>query len=198
MPSWGEFERDAPEAATLVRESFARGRHCTMATLRADGSPRISGTEVQFIADELWIGSMPSSRKAADLRHDARVAIHSPSPDPSPQDHTDWVGDAKVAGRAVEVTDEATRTSYLEALQALMPEVTETAPSEANDGGSDGADGADRPDDEQGEQAGPELEFDLFRIDIAEAVSTRIGDPADHLVLTVWHETRGTQTIRRT
>ena len=87
---------------------------------------------------------------------------------------------------------------YLETLQALMPEVTETAPSEANDGGSDGADGADRPDDKQGEQAGPELEFDLFRIDIAEAVSTRIGDPADHLVLTVWHETRGTQTIRRT
>lgn len=74
----------------------------TMATLRADGSPRISGTEIELTDGDLFIGSMPNARKALDLVRDPRVAIHGPTADP-PEEPKDWVGEAKVAGRAVEL-----------------------------------------------------------------------------------------------
>jgi hypothetical protein len=78
-------------------------KHLTMATLRRDGSPRISGTEVQFVDGRLQIGSMPAAVKGLDLRRDARVAIHGPTTDPPPKRPAGWKGEAKVAGIAREV-----------------------------------------------------------------------------------------------
>lgn len=104
--SWAQVESEAPALAAQVRTCFAVGKHATMATLRADGSPRISGTEVQWEDGELWIGSMPGARKARDLQRDGRVAIHSPTVDPPEGDESAWAGEAKVAGVAVEVPTE--------------------------------------------------------------------------------------------
>jgi hypothetical protein len=102
MTSWGQVEAEAPELAATVRAAFAVRKHCTMATLRADGSPRISGTEVQWEDGELRFGSMPGARKAHDLQRDGRVAIHSPTVDPPEGRESEWAGEAKVAGVAVE------------------------------------------------------------------------------------------------
>ncbi len=96
----------APELASDVRRLFDAHRHKTIATLRRDGSPRISGTEVQFRDGDLWIGSMLGARKARDLQRDPRFALHSGSDDPP-----EWPGDAKVAGRMVEMTDPALVTA---------------------------------------------------------------------------------------
>jgi hypothetical protein len=63
--------------------------------------PRISGIEAEFAGGELTFGSMPDARKGADLHRDPRFALHSPSEDPPEDDPTRWVGDAKIAGRAV-------------------------------------------------------------------------------------------------
>jgi hypothetical protein len=104
--SWAAFAREAPELARDVRAAFAVRKHCTMATLRADGSPRISGTEVELGEAELHLGSMPGALKAKDLLRDGRLAIHSPTVDPPEGDETSWAGEAKVAGRAVEVASE--------------------------------------------------------------------------------------------
>lgn len=101
--SWAAFAQEAPELARDVRAAFEVRKHCTMATLRADGGPRISGTEVQLADDELHIGSMPGALKARDLQRDPRVAVHSPTVDPPEGDERSWAGEAKVAGRAVEV-----------------------------------------------------------------------------------------------
>ena len=79
-------------------------KHLTMATLRRDGSPRISGTEVQFKDGDLTIGSMTGAVKAMDLRRDGRVAIHGPTHDPAKSGT--WRGEAKVAGRAVPIPAE--------------------------------------------------------------------------------------------
>lgn len=95
------MESAAPELAARVRERFAVRKHCTMATLRVDGSPRISGTEVEFVDGELRIGSMPNAVKAKDLLRDPRVALHSPTVDPPEGEPTGWEGEAKVAGAAV-------------------------------------------------------------------------------------------------
>jgi hypothetical protein len=100
LPSWAEFEADAPELAARVRERLNAHGHKTIATLRRDGSPRISGTEAQLRDGELWIGSMWMAMKARDLRRDPRFALHSGSDDPD-----QWSGDAKVAGFAEEITD---------------------------------------------------------------------------------------------
>src|SRR5215203_1946017 len=100
MPSWREVEAEVPELAALARRFLDAHVHKTLATLRRDGSPRISGTEVDFADGELWLGSMWQAVKALDLRRDPRFALHSGSADPP-----DWKGDAKLAGRAEEITD---------------------------------------------------------------------------------------------
>ena len=112
MVSWREIERDAPEFAARVRGLFQARKHKTLATLRADGSPRISGLETG-IGDEVTFGSMADSRKLADLRRDPRLALHSPSVDPPEGDPGSWVGEAKIAGRAV-VADDGFRVDVTE------------------------------------------------------------------------------------
>jgi hypothetical protein len=87
VASWGEIEHVAPELARQARTLLDAHVHKTMATLRADGSPRISGIEAKFISgagieDELWFGSMPGSRKSADLVRDPRFSLRSGSDDP--------------------------------------------------------------------------------------------------------------------
>ena len=100
MTSWSEFEAAAPELAGRVRSRLDAHVHKTLATLRRDGSPRISGTETQIVDGELWIGSMWRARKAMDLQRDPRFALHSGSEDPP-----EWSGDAKLAGVVEEITD---------------------------------------------------------------------------------------------
>ncbi len=100
MPSWSEFEAAAPELAERVRERLDAHTHKTIATVRRDGSPRISGIETTFRDGELWIGSMWQARKARDLQRDPRFGLHTGSDEPA-----DWKGDAKLAGVAEEITD---------------------------------------------------------------------------------------------
>lgn len=105
MTSWKEFTAAEPDFARRVRHLFESRKHMTLATLRKDGSPRISGTEVE-IEDDVILGMMPQSRKALDLLRDPRLALHSPSVDPPPDDESSWVGEAKLAGRAVDITEQ--------------------------------------------------------------------------------------------
>ena len=100
MASWSDVEAAATELAARARDIFDAHKHKTLATLRRDGSPRISGTEVEFADGEMWLGSMWKSVKALDLERDPRFALHSGSEDPSA-----WTADAKVAGRVEEVMD---------------------------------------------------------------------------------------------
>ena len=110
MARWERIEAEEPEFAARAREHFDAGVHKTIATLRADGSPRISGIEASFLAGDLWFGSMPGARKAADLIRDPRFALHSASEDPP-----GWSGDAKLSGRAIEIGEGNERDRYLAA-----------------------------------------------------------------------------------
>ena len=150
MASWGQFAAAEPELAERVGQLFRARKHMTLATLRRDGSPRISGTEVALDDDDLGLGMMPNSVKARDLLGDPRVALHSPTVDTPADDPSSWAGDAKIAGRALLVS------------------------------GTDPSDTSHR-----------------FRIDISEVVLTRVGSPADHLVIESWTPDRGRQVRRR-
>jgi hypothetical protein len=106
VTTWNDVTTAAPDLAGHVQKCFDAHIHKTMATLRRDGSPRISGIEAQFRQGELTIGMMPQSLKARDVLRDSRIALHSASPDPEQTDETGtWPGDAKIAGRALQVTD---------------------------------------------------------------------------------------------
>ncbi|MFD0884122.1 pyridoxamine 5'-phosphate oxidase family protein [Streptosporangium algeriense] len=96
MATWRQFEREAGELASAIRARFEANKSHVLATLRRDGSPRVSGSEVDFQGPDLSFGSMLDAVKALDLRRDGRCAIHA-----HPRDD----GDAKVAGVAIEITD---------------------------------------------------------------------------------------------
>jgi Pyridoxamine 5'-phosphate oxidase len=121
MARWVEFEKDAPEFAARVRAVLDRHKHKTMATLRGDGSPRISGAEIQFAGDDVFTGSMPDAVKGRDLRRDPRVAFHSQSEDSDENDPESWPGDAKFAGRAVLVSDPAEIAAFWAAYAGPEP-----------------------------------------------------------------------------
>lgn len=100
MPAWSDVAEAEPEFAKRVQRLFDAGRHKTIATLRADGSPRISGIECEFAGGELRFGSMTGARKGADLKRDPRFALHSPTSDPEEGKEAEWPGEAKITGRA--------------------------------------------------------------------------------------------------
>lgn len=114
---WAEVAAAEPAFARTVQERFGRYRHHVLATLRRDGSPRLTGLEADFRNGELWLGMMPNSRKALDLRRDPRFALYA-NPGPG-RDLTD--GDVRVSGRAVEVTDPATLSWYAEGVGVPLP-----------------------------------------------------------------------------
>ena len=101
MTAWREVEQAEPGFAQRVRGLFDARRHKTIATLRADGSPRISGIEATFEGGELTFGSMPNARKGADLRRDPRFALHSATVDPVEGSEAQWPGEAKISGQAI-------------------------------------------------------------------------------------------------
>jgi hypothetical protein len=108
MSRWHDVEAEVPELAERVRARFDLHGLALMATLRADGSPRISGVEPLFAAGELWLGMMDASRKGADVRRDPRLALHAATADKQVTS-----GDAKIAGRGVEVLDDDVKASFL-------------------------------------------------------------------------------------
>ncbi len=107
MAAFADLEAELPEFATRVRACFDAHRHKILATLRSDGAPRVSGIESAFAVGQLWVAGMPRSVKFADLRRDPRMALHSGSDEPDT-----FSADAKVSGRAVEVTDRAERAAF--------------------------------------------------------------------------------------
>jgi hypothetical protein len=115
MASFAELETEEPEFAARVRAAFDAHGHKILATLRRDGSPRVSGIEARFRDGELWLAGMPRSVKFTDLRRDPRMALHSGSDEPD-----DFRADAKLSGRAVEVTDAAQLATFADG--AEVPE----------------------------------------------------------------------------
>ncbi|MFD9246707.1 pyridoxamine 5'-phosphate oxidase family protein [Streptomyces sp. NPDC059556] len=107
--TWSAFEAAEPAFAETVRERFGQYTHHALATVREDGSPRLSGIEVGFRFGELWLGMMPGSRKARDLRRDPRLSLLANLGEGTGMGG----GDVRVAGRAVEVTDPETVARYV-------------------------------------------------------------------------------------
>lgn len=82
-----------------------------VATIRRDGSPRVSPVEPLLWGGDLWLSMGLGSRKAADLRRDARVLVHSIVTHRSGED-----GEYKLRGIAAEEPDQAVQARYARAV----------------------------------------------------------------------------------
>ncbi|MCX5560120.1 pyridoxamine 5'-phosphate oxidase family protein [Streptomyces sp. NBC_00038] len=119
-PNWAAFGTAEPDLAKTVEDRFTAFTHHTLATLRKDGSPRTSGLEVRFLHGELWLGMMPDSLKALDLRRDPRFALQA-NQGPGT---TLAGGDVRISGRAYEVADSegsAAKAAYVKEVEPPEP-----------------------------------------------------------------------------
>jgi hypothetical protein len=107
MATFADVESEEPEFAARVRAAFDARAHKILATLRPDGSPRVSGIEMHFVTGEPWLAGMPGSVKFTDLLRDPRFALHSGSDEPDT-----FSADAKLSGRATPVSAPEERDRY--------------------------------------------------------------------------------------
>ncbi|WP_422750834.1 pyridoxamine 5'-phosphate oxidase family protein [Micromonospora sp. WMMD1219] len=102
MASWSEFAADEPRLADEIRllmQQYGPG-FGYLATVRADGGPRVHPVSPVITDDGLWCFVIDSPKRR-DLERDGRYALHSFPPEESDDE-------AYVAGRARPVTDPAT------------------------------------------------------------------------------------------
>ncbi|WP_240519273.1 hypothetical protein [Amycolatopsis antarctica] len=64
MVSWERSEHEAPELARGVRACFEAATAHVLASLRRDGAPRVSGTEVDVDEQGIRLGSLGGAVKA--------------------------------------------------------------------------------------------------------------------------------------
>jgi general stress protein 26 len=164
MTTWSEFAEAAPETAALFLRRLETTGMALLATVRRDGSPRISPLEPDVSAGRLWLGSMPDSTKSRDLRRDPRCCLHSATEDKNVQN-----GDAKLFGRALEVTDVDERTAYVASVKEKTGNDLDAMP-----GG-----------------------FDLFWLDIGGASGLQLGADGQHLRITAWEAGGPERVIER-
>lgn len=102
MATWDQFAVAAAHIAEVFRRRHrATGNLCLLATLRRDGSPRISPMEPRIFEGQLWLVGMPHTTKFADLARDPRFSLHTATVDTEVGD-----GDAKLSGTVHDVRDE--------------------------------------------------------------------------------------------
>jgi hypothetical protein len=99
--NWRDLETAAPEIADLGKQRLDQARVALLATLRKDGSPRISPVEPYLTQGQLLFGAMPWSLKTHDLLRDPRCVLHSAISGPDSGE-----GELKLYGRATEADDQ--------------------------------------------------------------------------------------------
>ncbi|MEU4711353.1 pyridoxamine 5'-phosphate oxidase family protein [Nocardia salmonicida] len=112
MTTWSQFTEEAPNVAALfLRRHQATGKLCMLATLRADGSPRISPIEPVIFEGMLVLAGMPNTRKFDDLARDPRFCLHTATVDTRVSD-----GDAKLFGTVTDLQDETVHARFAQKL----------------------------------------------------------------------------------
>jgi Pyridoxamine 5'-phosphate oxidase len=99
--TWRELELAAPDIAKPGKTRLDETRVALLATLRKDGSPRISPIEPFFAEGHLLFGAMAWTLKARDLDRDPRCTLHSHVTGPN-----EGEPELKLYGRAIEADDD--------------------------------------------------------------------------------------------
>jgi hypothetical protein len=108
MSSWAEFAIQAPDLAAFGKSRF-QGRVSYLATVRADGGPRVHPV-TPIVGDQLFLFMEPTSPKGKDLQRDGRFTLHC-----GVEDMEGGGGEFYVRGHATLATDPALREAAAEA-----------------------------------------------------------------------------------
>ncbi|MEP7200566.1 MAG: pyridoxamine 5'-phosphate oxidase family protein [Chloroflexota bacterium] len=111
MTTWADFAAAAPELAAFGAQRFANGV-AYLATVTADGAPRVHPVTPIVGAGRLFLFMEPTSPKGHDLRRGSRYALHC-----AVSDSSGASGEFYVTGRATFVEDATTRALAVAASQ---------------------------------------------------------------------------------
>jgi hypothetical protein len=103
--SWADFGKEAAHLEAFGRRRLER-RIAYLATIRADGSPRVHPVSPFIGSGCLVVYMEPTSLKLADLRRDGRYALHC-----TVEDNEGGGGEFYVTGHAEEITDAPRRVA---------------------------------------------------------------------------------------
>lgn len=113
--NWSELERRQPKLADLGRQHLLDPGVVLVATIRRDGTPRLSPVEPFIMDGDLWLSMLWQSTKAADLTRDPRILVHSVVTNRNGEE-----GELKVRGHARSEKDSGLQRRYANAVaQAL-------------------------------------------------------------------------------
>jgi Pyridoxamine 5'-phosphate oxidase len=108
---WDEFAEAAPELAEFGRRLFEEFTLVYLATVRADGGPRVHPLTITLADGDLYVFVVHGTPKCGDLLRDGRYALHS-----FPRFRGGTLGgyvdhEFGCSGRATPVADPATRAA---------------------------------------------------------------------------------------
>jgi hypothetical protein len=114
-----ELSDSDPRLAEVAHDRLIRPGVLLVATIRRDGTPRLSPVEPLIFEGDLWLSMMWQSRKAIDLLRDDRILIHSIVTTREGSE-----GEVKLRGHAIAVDDLDVRARYCDVVSGLgwMPE----------------------------------------------------------------------------
>jgi hypothetical protein len=111
---WEDVERQAPRFARVMHDRLVGPGVLLVATIRLDGTPRLSPVEPLVLDGDLWLSMMWQSRKATDLLRDDRILVHSIT-----TTREGGEGEVKVRGSAQSINDPTLRRRYCDAVTVL-------------------------------------------------------------------------------
>ncbi len=112
---WSELEHRQPGLARLGRQRLLEPGVLLVATIRGDGTPRVSPVEPFVLDGVLWLSMLWQSRKAADLLRDSRILVHSVI-----TSRDGGEGEFKIRGTAHAEDDPALQRRYAAAVTASL------------------------------------------------------------------------------
>jgi hypothetical protein len=108
---WSALEQRQPALAELGRRRLTAPGVVLVATIRRDGTPRLSPVEPYLMAGQLLLSMLWRSRKAQDLLRDPRVLVHSII-----TSRDGGEGEFKVRGTAQVINDVEVQQRYADAV----------------------------------------------------------------------------------
>jgi hypothetical protein len=112
---WSDIENTQPRLAGLGHERLIRPGVVLVATIRRDGTARLSPVEPFVLDGDLWLSMMWQSAKARDLLRDPRILVHSVITN---RDGAE--GEFKVRGTARAEDDPAVQRRYADTVAAAL------------------------------------------------------------------------------
>ena len=74
---WDDLVRRQPRLAAIAAARLLEPGVVLVATIRRDGTPRLSPVEPLVLDGDLWLSMLWGSLKAGDLARDPRLLVHS-------------------------------------------------------------------------------------------------------------------------